>query len=339
MSLPQIVHLLDDASAGGITRFVSHLTRSSGLARSATHRIETVSKRRIGAPAYAADVIVSHLAISWRSLPALMALRARNPGARILHVEHTYTEGFAEENVPAQGRFETLLRTAYSLFDHVVAVSAGQADWMRRRSLVAASALRVIPPAVDVSQFLALEPCLTAPRRFLAIGRLHRQKGFDTLIHAFRRLEAPNLRLSIVGAGEERTALAALATGDARITLTGQMGDPLAAMAAADAIVMPSRWEAFGIVGLEARAAGRMLLAASVDGLQDHIRAGATGVADNTVGGWARALRAASDPGATAALMVSRARTDAAATEARLVTGWSVLFDTVAHHHREGLVA
>lgn len=108
-----------------------------------------------------------------------------------------------------------------------------------------------------------------------AIGQLDAQKGFDILIRALRAVPDPELRLEVIGDGPERAALQALAAGDGRIRCHGHAADPVAAMAGVEVVAMPSRWEAYGLVPLEARAAGRLVLCAGVDGLDDHIRAGA----------------------------------------------------------------
>ena len=325
MTLPTILHLVDDASAGGVMRMLSHIETAPDFARFARHRVEIVSRSRIGARRDGADMIVSHLSVNWRSLPALMTLRARHPGLPLVHVEHSYTEVFTALNVPRKGRFFTLLRTAYSLFDRVVAVSAGQADWMTRRGLVSADALSVISPAVGLGAFAALRPVYHPPQVIGAIGRFDRQKGFDILIAAFRKVENPALRLRLIGDGPERAALQELAAGDPRIAFDGFASDPAAAMSGVEAVAMPSRWEAYGLVALEARAAGRPLLAARVDGLADHAAAGATAVAGQGVDAWAEALRRLTDADAPARIAVAEARADAARAEARFAEGWSAL--------------
>ena len=81
----------------------------------------------------------------------------------------------------------------------------------------------------------------------------------------------------------------ALAAGNDRITLHGHV-DPVKAMSDIDVLVMPSRWEAYGLVALEARAAGRPLLVSGVDGLADHVDRGATSVSGASVQAWKLAL-------------------------------------------------
>ena len=154
-----------------------------------------------------------------------------------------------------RARFFTLLRSAYALFDTVVAVSAPQADWIARQGLVGAGALRVIPPVADLSRFRALAAPQGRARVIGAIGRLHTQKGFDLLIEAFRDLPGQDIALHIHGTGLQEATLRALAAGDSRIHFFGHGDAPDRIMQAVDIVAMPSRWEAFGLVVLEARAA------------------------------------------------------------------------------------
>ncbi|MGH1354806.1 MAG: glycosyltransferase [Thalassovita sp.] len=290
MTRPIVVHLVDDTTAGGVMRLLEHISQCSGMARSGQHQIRVVKRGGLAVRRIKADVIVSHLVISWRTLPALLSLRALNAGTPMIHVEHSYTQGFTAHNVPNKKRFLNLLRIGYSVFDHLIAVSHAQARWMFRHRLADLGALTVISPVVGMSGFAQLPAPAPQARTFGAIGRLHRQKGFDLLIQAFRKLPNPDLRLNIYGEGPERPALQALADGDARIRFLGHAKNPVAAMHAVDAVVMPSRWEAYGLVAIEARVAGRPVLVSGVDGLDDQAQDGAIRVHVYAATGWANAM-------------------------------------------------
>ena len=236
----------------------------------------------------------------------LISLRAENARRRLVHVEHGYCQGFQDANVTATGRFHALLRTAWSLFDGVVAVSAAQAAWMRHEDLVAATEVTVARPLTELGALAALAPAAEGRARvFGALGRFDRQKGFDLLIEAFRKTAAPDAELRLFGDGPERERLQALAAGDVRIRFPGFAHDPAAALAGVDAVAMPSRWEAFGLAGREARAAGRPLLAAATDGLRDQISAGAIPV-HGGLAGWTSLFRRPPHVGA-AELVFARA--------------------------------
>jgi D-inositol-3-phosphate glycosyltransferase len=320
--MTRIVHLIDDTNPGGVTRYLEFLRDDPLMAGLAEHHVQRVSRYGAGAARIEADIIVSHLTVSWRGLPGLMALRGRYANVPLVHVEHSYCEGFVAVNVKRRARFQTLLRTAFALFDHVVAVSHAQAAWMQRTGLVDAQVLTVIPPCVDLSDFADLPPPSGKVRRIGAIGRLHKQKGFDLLIAAFRELKQEDLRLEIHGDGPQRAQLEALAKGDQRILFHGH-GKGADAMRDCDVVAMPSRWEPYGLVAQEALAAGRPVLVSGNDGLSDQLCDGIETVPEFSVAGWARALAntVTTAPGAPCR-RASEARH-------RTVSGWQALLRQV----------
>ena len=120
----------------------------------------------------------------------------------------------------------------------------------------------VVPLAIDPQPFLPARPLLSAPAEptLLFVGRHRYYKGVDDLIKAMRSIRA---RLLIAGDGPMRSAWNALARQlnlEERVHFLGDVGpgDLPGLYAAADIFVLPSnlRAEAFGIVLLEAMAAG-----------------------------------------------------------------------------------
>jgi glycosyltransferase involved in cell wall biosynthesis len=275
MIQPRVLHLVDDTTAGGVMRVVDFIQSAQSMAKVASHRVHPVERGKFWRLGTRADVIVSHTALSWRSLPAIIALRLMHPRTPVVHVEHSYTEGFVAHNVTRKKRFATLLRVAFSLFDRVVAVSEAQAKWFKTQGFCKATRCLTIQSCVDLQAFRNL-PAATRPTRiFAAIGRLDPQKGFDTLIDAFQEVKDPNIRLHIIGTGAEHDRLVALAKPDTRIIFRGMLPDPVKALSEVDAVLMPSRWEAYGLVAIEALAAGRPLVCHAVDGMHDHEALGA----------------------------------------------------------------
>lgn len=307
----RIAHLLDDLSPGGVTRYVDFLIANA--APEEAHARVHLPRGRWSAPDIEADVIISHLTVRWRSLPMILSLRARHPAARIIHVEHSYCEGFCIGNDVPMGRFSALLRTAYAMFDSVVAVSEAQAAWMREREFVRDDKLSVIQPCVDLDPLLALPARpLRRPRRFALIGRLTRMKGFDLAIEGFRRSAPADAELNVFGDGPDRDALVEIAGDDPRIAFHPWTA-PESAMEETEIVLMPSRWEPFGLVALEAFAAARGLICSTAEGLRGRGAVGAVYVDEDTPEAWAGAIAAATAEDFTIKAALGRSRAEIAA--------------------------
>ena len=299
--MADILHLIDDNGVGGVTRVLAdHIPR---LGAGFTHRVVQVTPRGRLPGRLAADIVVVHFTLSWAKLPYLLALRARLGGAKLVLVEHSYTGAYECRCVRRVGRFRTMLRIAYRLADRVVAVSRGQAAWMTEARLVAPHRLVTIPQASDTAALDLLAPVArtAGPLRLGAYGRYAPQKGFDLLIAAMRLVPPTVATLELAGYGPDAAALQAQAADLPHVTVGGQIAGPTAFLARVDAVVVPSRWEAFGLVAAEARAAGRPVLAAAVDGLVEQIEPA-----------WG-AVWTGEDPATVAQAIICLARSDIAA--------------------------
>ncbi|MEL6167487.1 MAG: glycosyltransferase [Pseudomonadota bacterium] len=321
----RIVHLVDDLSPGGVTRFLDYVRGSDDMAALGSHSVLQVDGGFSRPPVLDADVIVSHVVLSWRNLPFFLGLRARYASVPIVHMEHSYSPAFVRTEVRAPARFRTMMTVSLSLFDGVVTISTAQRDWLVRFARLAPEKAVLIPPCVDLDRFLEVQAASGSVRRIGALGRLDRQKGFDILIQAFRQARLTDAELHIFGDGAERSTLVALAEGDPRIVFHGHVDDPVGAVASVDALAMPSRREPYGLVALEAMAAGRPLLVSRADGLIDHAAGGALAVDRLTVEDWAAALSEFTTTDHTA--RVARARALAKSAAARFVDGWRRLLE------------
>jgi glycogen(starch) synthase len=144
----------------------------------------------------------------------------------------------------------------------------------------------------------------------LYFGRLEYEKGVHDLIAALPRIRRvhPGTRLVVAGTGTAHDPLvAAVQTHRVRrsVTFTGHLPDAdlAALLRTADAVVLPSRYEPFGIVALEAAAAGAPLVASTAGGLGEVVVDGETGLSfpPGDVAALATAVGAVlADPGAAA---------------------------------------
>jgi len=136
----------------------------------------------------------------------------------------------------------------------------------------------IVPPAADPPP-LSLEPPI-----LMCVGRLTDQKGFDLAIAAFARIadSYPSARMIVAGDGDERGALEELASSlgvSDRVEFLGLVapGRVLPLLATASLVLMPSRWEGLGVVGVQAAMMGRPIVGTDVGGLGEvnlHDRTG-----------------------------------------------------------------
>lgn len=328
----KVVHLLDDFGMGGVTRALT-LFGEGPLAARATSRIEKVPPKARIAPSLDADVIIDHMALSWARLPYLASLRVRNPRAHIIHVEHSYTRGFEAVEVSAKQRFRMMITIAAGMFDRIVSVSNAQREWLVDEVGIPASKVRVIYPWSGRDELLDVpppEPRKGRPLRLLAYGRFAGMKNFAELIIAMREHSPSQVELTIFGDGPERVTLKALAAGLENVRVCGPSNDPSSYLAECDAVIIPSRYEAFGLVATEARLAGRAIIVADVDGLPEQVGSAGCVVELGSAAEIASAIRWAT--AADLAAMGRAGRQEVAGQHKDIVRRWLYQFAEVAGH-------
>ncbi|BEP15976.1 glycosyltransferase family 4 protein [Acidothermaceae bacterium B102] len=128
---------------------------------------------------------------------------------------------------------------------------------------------RLQQPSADADTLRAAEGLGGAPV-VLAVGRLHEQKRFDTLVAAAAlwKDRQPAPVVLIAGDGPEHASLTQQADQlEVDVRLLGRRADIADLMSIADVVVLPSSWEARPLVAQEALAAGRALVATPVGGV------------------------------------------------------------------------
>ncbi len=186
--------------------------------------------------------------------------------------------GFAEP--PALHRRITAVKDAeIALADHVLTVSE-----LARESYLEAGVpperVHRVPLGVDVDLF-APATKEAPPERgttFVFAGAPSRVKGFDLLLQGFAETyrAAPAARLLVIGPAGEVSSQAAPPAG---VTFLGPVSQAelAARFRTADALVLPSRNESFGMVVLEAMAAGLPALVSDRVGAKDFVVEAETG--------------------------------------------------------------
>jgi hypothetical protein len=123
--------------------------------------------------------------------------------------------------------------------------------------------------------------------RLLFLGRLERRKGIDTLLAALPLLaDLPDISVDIAGApqGTDPEPGFRARHGDAawasRVRFLGGVAesDKLALLAAADIVVLPARYESFGLVAVEAMMFGKPVVSTWAGGIPEVVEDGVTGL-------------------------------------------------------------
>lgn len=174
-------------------------------------------------------------------------------------------------------------KTIYRFASRIIAVSSGVREELLSAGLPSANVV-AIPNPIDLDFINARksEP-LDIERPFvLFVGRLSKQKNVDVLIEAFDLLSNEGLGLRIVGSGEEEHSLRKLVANlglKERITFIPFDPNPFRYMARAEAFVLPSRYEGFPNVLVEAMACGTPVIAADCcEGVREIVKHDVTGL-------------------------------------------------------------
>jgi glycosyltransferase involved in cell wall biosynthesis len=251
-------------------------------------------EKRVGQLAHefgAPDVLHIH---DWLTVPAGVAAKhlLRTPLVMTFHS----TEASRSSNSPSAESAMVEGLEWWGSFEaaRVIAVSSWMKSEVLTRLKTPEEKVERIPNAVEPLKFEGPVDAKAARARWnvgegqkmiTAVGRLTPQKGFDDLIRAYPAIRSavPESRLVIVGDGHMRAELESIAEQEHvrdGTTFAGFINDDelVAALRSSDVVVVPSRFEPFGIIALEAMAAGVPLVVSRVGGLAEIVEDSVDGI-------------------------------------------------------------
>lgn len=278
---PRIAVLLSYSGDGGVERMMNNLVR--GLL-DAGHAVDVLVLKARGKhfaalpaganvvrlrPGHAGLAVGALARYLWHERPAALlaakdragraALRARDRAGVdtrvVVRIGNTLSQSLEGRSRLRRWLRYVPIRRLYPRADAIVAVSQGVAEDVVATADVDPAHVHVIANPVIVPEILERAHARPdhpwtrndGPPVVLGVGRLTRQKDFPTLLRAFARVRGgSDARLVILGEGEERASLEALACelGIAEaVGLPGFVDNPWGWMAHADVFVLSSAWE------------------------------------------------------------------------------------------------
>ncbi len=229
-------------------------------------------QRALGKP----DIILAHSSI-WAGYAASKI--AAICGIPYIITEHRsrFTGLTAEAKSLVRDTYRPFLEDAYNKASRIVTVSDALQDSIRQFTSGNREIL-TIPNLVDTGFFIPPARRQRDPLVILSIGRLEHEKGMDLVIQAFGRLvdDIPGTSLRIVGTGSLELELRKMASGVSgaeSIHFLGKLtpGQLLEELHLAKILAVASRFEAFGVVFIEAMSSGLPVLASRSGGPETFV--------------------------------------------------------------------
>ena len=208
------------------------------------------------------------------------------PGVPVLATSH-HTYWQQARFVPFQfwkRLFVPFEARTYRMADRIVAVSEDTRSVLVDRYRISTEKVVVIPNGVDRQKFHPLEHVERMPGSILYVGRVDKRKGIDFLIESLPLVlkRSPRAKLYVGGTGQYLPACQHLVKThrlERHVEFLGHIPEENLNewYNRVVCLVVPSRFEGFGLTVVEAMAAGTSVVATNVDGLRTLVRNGVNG--------------------------------------------------------------
>lgn len=293
MKTPSVIHIVPAPDGGGAERLVRELTERLPFYGVQAEAIYYHNPRCVELTDQEANLGVDSvraLSVVKKVRNALLERGVGN-GNQIVHAHLTWPlyhlallhreiggpMVFTEHNTHNRRRESSWLRPlerlVYGKYEKLVAISDGTRDslvgWLSNEDL--SQRITTIENGSRMLPWVQrkLQPAQSV--RLVSVGSLTLQKGFDVALQAIEKLGDQVECYTILGEGPERARLEYLAKElglQGKVRFAGYCNDVGSHLHKADLAVIPSRWEGFGLVAVEALSTGLPVVASDVAGLR-----------------------------------------------------------------------
>ncbi len=252
-SIPVLSGLAEELNQSGVPTNIISARRPGFLL--AANKISRYCKK------HGIEIIHSHLVNT--DLIAVLSKRLFNKKLSLISTKHGYDERVLEVYDPVTTRpkkdmYYHVTRFLQRSIDKNIAVSKGIADLYINLGLTNAR-FPVIHHGIDVPHFIKddYKECRRADMQLIIVGRIEKLKGHYFLLQAMQKVVKvfPNIKLVILGEGSTRKQLEdqvdAFNLGQ-NVDFIGFQPHPYSYISNSDVVILPSHFEAFGLVYIEA---------------------------------------------------------------------------------------
>ena len=196
-------------------------------------------------------------------------------------------------------KYHNLFEKTFPLFDKIIGISHAVVE--RFNQVYPGIQCEVIYNLIDIAKIKKMgeenDIHLGDGINFVSCGRIHEMKGYDRLINVFHRLDDMGLlkhvSLTIIGDGPDFSKIQNLVQEYGlkdKVKLLGRRKNPYPYVKAADAFLMCSRYEPFGLVVLEAMVLGTPVISTEVASIREIMREDYGIITDNNEEGLINAI-------------------------------------------------
>lgn len=216
-------------------------------------------------------------ALQHSNLVAIVASKMSRLPHRIIISERGDPRRPVSQNLILNWAWQQIIRVLYPRADLIISVSDGIKKALEDSFKIKAELIQTINNPIELRSISALSnesvlhPWLKQKDRpvFLAVGRLEKVKGFDILLHAFKRLlDTTPARLIVLGEGSKRNSLLQLAQDlsiSSDVDFVGFESNPFKWMSLSDVFVLSSHSEGFPNSMIQAMSCGLKIVSTDCD--------------------------------------------------------------------------